>query len=209
MASSTSSILTRFFVFCNGIYHYSTIVVSVVILRFPECMSIGDDLPGIIMIDFIFISPVMPRWVQLKGEWKHSHFMCFYFTMHHHHITCIFILPCITIIWYVLCFFLQYITIISDVFLFYHASPSYNLYFFHHTSTCGFLYHVSPSYHKCYFYHASPSCHMSFVYMHHHHMFYCNHHDNYHALSMKTIQVSFKCLTTFVFFLSMMFPLST
>ena len=106
-------------------------------------------------------------------------------------------------------FFLQYITIISDVFLFYHASPSYNLYFFHHTSTCGFLYHASPSYHKCYFYHASPSCHMSFVYMHHHHMFYCNHHDNYHALSMKTIQVSFKCLTTFVFFLSMMFPLST
>ena len=160
--------------------------------------------------------------------------MCFYFTMHHHHITCILILPCITIILLVfsfchaspsyylyfhfamhhhhmICalFFLQYITIISDVFLFYHASPSYNLYFFHHTSTCGFLYHASPSYHKCYFYHASPSCHMSFVYMHHHHMFYCNHHDNYHALSMKTIQVSFKCLTTFVFFLSMMFPLST
>ena len=168
MASSTSSILTRFFVFCNGIYHYSTIVVSVVILRFPECMSIGDDLPGIIMIDFIFISPVMPRWVQLKGEWKHSHFMCFYFTMHHHHITCILILPCITIILLVfsfchaspsyylyfhfamhhhhmICalFFLQYITIISDVFLFYHASPSYYLYFHfamhHHHMICGFF----------------------------------------------------------------------
>ena len=130
MASSTSSILTRFFVFCNGIYHYSTIVVSVVILRFPECMSIGDDLPGIIMIDFIFISPVMPRWVQLKGEWKHSHFMCFYFTMHHHHITCILILPCITII--------------LLVFSFCHASPSYDMCFVfftihHHHIRCVFI----------------------------------------------------------------------
>jgi len=159
-------------------------------------MSIGDDLPGTIMIDFFHIAcyaqmgtvegrmetltfrvflfyHASPSYYLYFHFAMHHHHMicvcfyhaspCVYFTMHHHHIIDLWVLPfpledcsvfgnfVITLIHHhMICvfftmhhhvFFLQCITIISQVFI-YHAAPSYQMCLFtmhHHHIRCVYL----------------------------------------------------------------------
>ena len=58
----------------NGIHHYFKIVVPVGMLWFSIFRYMGDDLPEIIIVDYVQVVPNdMSRWVQRrKGK---SHFM--------------------------------------------------------------------------------------------------------------------------------------